>query len=88
MASPKLFSIFQQGHIRSNYFQTAALPAESPSVTLGMRVWVQPAKSDLSVRLLCDQLPKVYVFSAHYIFTIFCAPFPNRISHFKVLVMV
>ena len=61
-----------------------ALPAESPPVTLGLRVWVQPAKPDSPVRLLRDQLPKVYVFSAHKIITIFCPPFPNRISHFKI----
>ena len=66
---------------------TTALPAESLSVTLELRVWVQPAKPNLSVRLLCDQLPKVYVFFAHKIFTIFWAFFPNRISHFKILVM-
>ena len=34
--------------------------------------------------LLCEQLPQVYVFSAHKIFTL-CVPFPNRISHFKIL---
>ena len=123
MAPPKLFTIFQSGHIRPSYFQTndlskfsftncygygfikcvnmqriskrktsllysiytTASPAETPSVTLRSRVWVQPAKPNSSVRLLCDQLPKVYVFSAHKIFTIFCFPFHNKISHFKIL---
>ena len=66
---------------------TMALPAESSSVTLGLRVWVQPAKPDSIVRLLCDQLPKAYVFSAHKIFTIFSAPFHNEISHFKILAL-
>ena len=66
---------------------TTTLLAESPLVTLGLRVWIQPAKPDSPVRLLCDQLLKVYVFSAHKIFTIFCAPFPIRISHFKILAM-
>ena len=47
----------------------------------GMRVSVQPGKSALPVTLLCEQSPKVYVFSTHKIFTTFCAPFPNRISH-------
>ena len=48
---------------------------------------VQPAKPSLPIGLLCGQLPKVYVFSTDKIFTTFCAPFPNRISHFKVLAM-
>ena len=50
---------------------TTASPTDSSSVTLGLRVGVQPAKPDSPVRLLCDQLAKVYVFSAHKIFTIF-----------------
>ena len=124
MASAKLFTLFQYGHIRPSYFQAnvfskfsfincygcgfikylniqrisklssllysidiTASPAESSVSNVGMRVWVQPAKPDLSVRLLCDQLPKVYVFSAHKIFTIFCAPFPNKIFRFKILAM-
>ena len=66
---------------------TTALPAESPSVALGLRVWVQPAKLDSPVMLFCEELPKAYAFSAHKIFTTFCAPFPNRISHFKILAM-
>ena len=28
-----------------------------------------------------------FMFSAHKISTTFCAPFPNRISHFKILAM-
>ena len=40
-----------------------------------------------SVGLLCEHLTKVYVFSAQKIFTTLCAPLPNRISNFKVLVM-
>ena len=64
-----------------------ASPAETPLVTLGLRVLVQPAKPDSSVRLLDNQLPNVYVFSALKIFTTFCAPFPNRTSHFKILAM-
>ena len=66
---------------------TTSSPTEFPSVMLGLRVLVQPAKPDLSVRLLCNQLPNVYAFSAHKILIIFCAPFPNRISHFKILVV-
>ena len=67
---------------------TTASPAESSSVTLRLRVWVQPAKPDSPVRLfVCDQLPKVYVFSAHKLFTTFCVSFFNRISHFKILAM-
>ena len=39
------------------------------------------------VRLLCEELPKVYVFSADKIFTTLCAPFGDRISHFKIVSM-
>ena len=53
-------------------------------MTSGLRVSVQPASP---IRLLCEELPNVYVFSAHKMFTTFCAPFPNRISHFKILAM-
>ena len=63
----------------------AASPAGIPSVTSGLKVPVQPAKPASSIRFLCEELPKVYVFSARKIFTIFCAPFRNQISHFKVL---
>ena len=62
-------------------------PAETPSVTSGLRVSVQPAKLALPIRFLYRELPKVYVFSAHKIFTTFCVPFPNKISDFKVLAM-
>ena len=64
-----------------------ASPEETPSVSSGLRVSVQPAKSALPIRLLYEELPKVYVFSAHKMFTTFCAPFPTRISHFKILAM-
>ena len=37
---------------------------------------VQPAKSALPNRFLCEGLSKVHVFSAPKIFTTFCAPFP------------
>ena len=40
---------------------------------------VQPVKPVSHIRLLFEEVPKVYVFSAHKIFTAFCAPFPNRI---------
>ena len=39
------------------------------------------------MRLLREELPKLYVLSAHKIFTTFCAPFLNRISHFKIVAM-
>ena len=58
-----------------------------PSVTSGLRVSVQPAKPASHIRLLYEGLPKVYVFSAYKIYTTFCAPFPYRISHFKILAM-
>ena len=61
-----------------------ASPAETPSVTSGLRVSVQPA---LSIRFLCKELPKVYLLSAHRMFTSFCAAFPNGISHLKILAM-
>ena len=65
---------------------TASL-ADTSSVTSGLEVSVQPPKPALPIRFLCEQFPNVYVFSAHKIFTTFCAPFPNRISHFKILAM-
>ena len=64
-----------------------ASPEVPPSVTSGLRVAVQPAKPALPIRFLYEELPNVYVFSAHKIFTTFYAPFPNRISHFKILAM-
>ena len=64
-----------------------ASPAETPSVTSRLRVSVQPAKPALPIRFLYEDLPKVYVFSAYKMFTTFCAPFPNRIFHFKILAM-
>ena len=64
-----------------------ASPEETPSVTSGLRVLVQPAKLVLPIRFLYKELLNVYVFSAHKMFTTFCAPFPNRISYFKILVM-
>ena len=38
-------------------------------------------------RFLYEEVIKFYVFSAHKIFTTFCASFPNRISHFKIMAM-
>ena len=64
-----------------------ASPAETPAVTSGLRVSVQPAKPALPIRFLYEELPKVYAFSAHKMFTTFCGPFPNRISHFKIVAM-
>ena len=61
-----------------------ASPAEIPLVTSGLTKSVQPAEPGLPIRFLCEELPNGYVFSAH-MFTTFCAPFPNRISHFKIL---
>ena len=48
---------------------------------------VQPARPASPIRLLCEQLLNAYVFSAHKIFTTLCAPFPNIISHFKIVAM-
>ena len=53
---------------------TASL-AETSSVTSGLRVSVQPAKPALPIRFLYEELPNIYVFSAHKMFTTFCAPF-------------
>ena len=64
-----------------------ASPAETPPVTSGLRVPVQPAKPASPIRFLYEELLKVYVFSTHKIFMTFCAPFPNRIFHFKILAM-
>ena len=64
-----------------------ASPAETPSVSSGLKVSFQPAKPALPISFLYEELPNVYVFSAHKMFTTFCAPFPNRISHFKILAM-
>ena len=60
---------------------------ETLSVTSELRVSVQPAKPALSIRFLYEELPNVYVFSAHKMFTNFCVPFLNRISHFKILAL-
>ena len=62
-------------------------PAETQSATSGLRVSAQPAKLASHIRFLYKELPKVYVFSADKMFTTFCAPFPYRISHFKILAM-
>ena len=61
--------------------------AETSSVTSGLKVSVQPAKPALPIRFLYEELPNVYAFSVHNMLTIFCAPFPDRISHFKILAM-
>ena len=66
---------------------TTASPEDPLSVTSGLRVSVQPAKPASPNRFLCEEFKKFYVFSAHKIFTTFCAPFYNRISYFKVLAM-
>ena len=62
-------------------------PAETPSVTSGLRMSVQPAKLASPSRLLCEELPKVCVFSVRKVFTTWYAPFPNGISHFEILAM-
>ena len=62
-------------------------PEEPPSIMSELRVSVQPAKPVSSIRFLYEELPKVYVFSAHKMFTAFCGPFANRISHFKIVAM-
>ena len=64
-----------------------ASPAETSSVTSRLRVSVQPAKPAIPIRFLYEELPNVYMFSAHKMFTTFFAPFPNRLSHFKILTM-
>ena len=64
-----------------------ASPAETPSVMSGLRVSVQPAKPALPIKYLYEELPNVFVFSAYKMFTIFCASFPNRMFHFKILAM-
>ena len=46
----------------------------APSVTSGLRMSVQSASP---IRLLYEELPKLYAFSARRIFTTFCASFPN-----------
>ena len=66
---------------------TTASPEEPPSVTSGSRVSVHPAKPAFPIRLLCEELPNVYAFSAHKTFTTFCVPFPVKISRFKILAM-
>ena len=62
-------------------------PAETPLVTSGLRVSVQPAKPASPIRLLHEELPNIYVFFTYQMFTTFCAPFPNGISLFKILAM-
>ena len=62
-------------------------PVEPLSVKSGLRVLVQLAMPASLIRLLYKKLPNIHLFSAHKIFTTFCAPLPNRISHFKILAM-
>ena len=73
------------------YIKLAGLAASPgrgpPSVTSGLGMLIKTAKPASYIRLLCEELPNVYVFSAHKMFTTFCAAFPNRISHFKILAM-
>ena len=57
------------------------------SVMSGLRMSFQPAKPALPIMFLYEELPNVNVFSAHKMLTTFCAPFPNTISHFKILAM-
>ena len=64
-----------------------ASPEEPLTVTSELRVSVQLAKPAFHIRFLYEELPKVYVFSAHKMFTTFCAAFFNRIPHFKILAM-
>ena len=64
-----------------------ASPGRTSLVTSGLRITVQPAKSASLIKLLYEELPKVYAFSAQKIFTTFCIPFRDRISHFKILAM-
>ena len=49
-------------------------------MTPGLRVSVQPAEPAIPIRFLYEELPNVYVFSAHKMFTTFCAPFPNIVT--------
>ena len=84
------YHIRQHISIRKNpcfiVYMTAS-PTETLSVTSGLRESVQPAQPAFTIRFLYEVLPNVYVFSAHKMFTTFCAPFCNRIFHFKVLAM-
>ena len=65
-------------HIYIHYLALPASPGTSPpSVTSGLKVSVQAAKPASYIRLLYKELPNVYVFFAHKMFTTFCAPFPN-----------
>ena len=52
-----------------------ASPGEPPSVTSGLKVLAHPIKPASPIRLLFKQQPKISVFSAHAIFTTFCASF-------------
>ena len=57
--------------------------SEEPlSVTSGLRASIQPAKPIPLISFWGEQLPKSYVFYAHEIFTVFCAPFSYKITHF------
>ena len=57
----------------------------APIRNFGIKSIGSAGQAGSSIRLLCEELPKVDVFSAHKIFTTFCAPFPYRIFDFKVL---
>ena len=54
---------------------TTVSPEEPLSLMSGLRMLVQPGKTASPIRLLCEELPYVYVFFAHKIFMIFCVPF-------------
>ena len=89
MAYRRKYQNRQNINIRKNpcFIVYDGVAAETPLVTSGLRVSVQPAKPALPIRFLYEELPNVCVFSAHKIFTTFCFLFPNRISHFKILIM-
>ena len=59
----------------------AASPAETPVSNVGIESVGSP------IRFLYEELPNVYIFSAHKVFTTLCAPFPNGIFCFKILAM-
>ena len=60
-----------------------ASPSETPSARSRLRVSVQPAKPDLPIKFLYEELLNVDMFSAHNMFTTFCAQFSQQNISFQ-----
>ena len=59
----------------------------APTSYVGIENAGSNGQAALPIGFLCEQLPNVYVFSAHEIFRTFCDPFYNTIPQFKIMAM-